>query len=97
MSYIVSPVSGISVREISKKMGVQYKTCHYMTRKVMQKITDSEKDKMLSGNCEVDELYMRSGLKGKNYHNIIISSERLPRRRAVKPPPGRGKFDRDFR
>ncbi len=67
-----------------------------MTRKVMQKITDSQKDKMLSGNCEVDELYMHSGLKGKNYHNIIISSERLPRRRAVKPPPRRGKFDQDF-
>ncbi len=75
---------------------MQYKTCYYMTRKVMQKITGSEKDKMLSDDCEVDELYMHSGLKGKNYHNIIISSERLPKRRAVKPPPRRGKFDRDF-
>ena len=60
---------------------------HFVT--VFQKISDLEKGKMLSGNCEVDELYMHSGLKGKNYHNIIIS-ERLPRRRTVKPPPGRG-------
>ena len=98
MYCIVLPVSGISVREISKKMGgVQYKTCYYMTRKAMQKITDSEKGKMLWVimrwmNC------ICSGLKGKNYHNIIISSERLSRRRALKPPPppGRDRFDRDF-
>ena len=62
----------------------------------MQKITNSQKGKMLSGNCEVDELYMHSGLRKElsQYHHI--SSERLPRRRAVKPPPGCGKFDRDF-
>ena len=96
MSCIVSPVSGISIREISKKMKVQYKTCYYMTHKIMQKIMDSQKEEMLSGNCEVDELYIHSGMKGKNYHDTIISSERLPRIRAVKPPPGRGKFERDF-
>ncbi len=66
-----------------------------MTRKAMQKITDSEKDKMLSGNCEVDELYMQWTERKElsQYHRII---RKLPKRRAVKPPPGRGKFDRDF-
>ncbi len=79
MYCIVSPVSGISVKEISKKMGggrgggLQYKTCYYMARKAMQKITDSEKDKMLSGNCEVDELYMQWTERKElsQYHHII--------------------------
>ena len=96
MSCIVSPYLEYQSGRLVKRWGVQYKTCYYMTRKAMQKITDSQKDKMLSGNCEVGELYMQWTERKKlsQYHHI--SSERLPKRRAVKPPPGRGKFDQDF-
>jgi len=84
MFCIVSPVSGISIREISKKLQIQYKTICFMTSKIIQKISDSQKDNVLCGNCEVDELYMHCGMKGKNYHDIIVSSRRLSRRRGSK-------------
>ena len=96
MFCIVSPVSGMSIREIGKKMNLQYKTVYYTTRKIMQKVSDSQNAMMLFGSCECDELYMHCGMKGKNYHDKIISSGRIPRRRAIKPPPGRGRFARDF-
>ncbi len=72
----VSPVSGIPVRKICKKMlgeGGAVQDMYYMTRKVMQKITDSQKDKMLLGNCEVYELYMQWTERKKlsQYHHII--------------------------
>ena len=40
--------------------------------------------------------YVHAGMKGKSYHDKIMESGRLPRRRAIKPPPGRGRFSRDF-
>ena len=94
--FCICSITGISIREISKKLGVQYKTSYFMNRKIMQKIFDLQKGVMLFGNCEVDELYMHCGMKGRNYHSMIASSGRMPRRRAVKPPPGRGRFSRDF-
>ncbi len=97
MYCIVSPVSGISVREISKKMEGGCSTRHVITwlarlckRLLIHKKTRCYRIIVRWMNC------ICSGLKGKNHHNIIISSKRLPKRRAVKPPLGRGKFDRDF-
>lgn len=94
--FCICSITGMSIREISKKLAVQYRTSYYMSRKIMQKISESQKEMTLFGNCEADELYVHCGMKGRNYHDIIVSSGRLPRRHAVKPPPGRGRFEGNF-
>ena len=75
---------------------MQYKTSYYMTRKIMHKLSDLQKALMINGDCKADELYVHAGMKGRSYHDKITESGRLPRRRAIKPPPGRGRFSRDF-
>lgn len=39
----------------------------------------------LDGIIEVDEFYIKSGLKGRSYHNEIVKSVRQPRKRGLKP------------
>ena len=94
--YCISSLAGTSIREASKKLEMQYRTSYCMTRKIMQKLFDSQKALTINGCCETDELYVHAGMKGKNYHDKIMESGRLPRRRAIKPPLGRGRFSRDF-
>jgi hypothetical protein len=46
------------------------------------------------GTVEHDGLYVKSGMKGRSYHDTIVR-ERMPRKRGLKPPPGRGTFEND--
>jgi hypothetical protein len=54
----------------------------------------STEDAKLDGEVETDELYTHAGMKGRNYHELIIK-HRIPRRRAIKPWKGRGTFNKD--
>ena len=94
--FCISSLIGTSIRQISKSLEMQYRTSYHMTRKIMQKLFDSQKALTINGECEADELYVHAGMKGKSYHDKIMESGRLPRRRAIKPPLGRGRFSRDF-
>jgi hypothetical protein len=44
---------------------------------------------------EVDEFYIKAGLKGRSYHDEIVKTGRKPRKRGLKPWRGRGTFDKD--
>jgi transposase-like protein len=61
--------------------------------RIMERIASLDNPK-LDGIIEHDQLYVKSGIKGRNYHDGIIK-ERMPRRRGLKPPPGRGTFESD--
>ena len=50
----------------------------------------------LEGVCEVDELYVHAGMKGRGYHEEILESGRMPSRRGLKHGRGRGGFTKDF-
>ena len=93
--FCISSLAGTSIRQISKNLEMQYRTSYRMTCKIMHKLFDSQKALTINGNCEADELYVHAGMKGKRYHDKIIESGRMPRRHAIKPPPGCGRFSRD--
>ncbi len=40
------------------------------------------------------ELYVRAGMKGRSYHELIIM-HRMPRHRGIRPWRGRGSFEKD--
>jgi hypothetical protein len=51
---------------------------------------------LLKGKVESDEeFYIKSGLKGRSYHEEIIESGRESTRRALKPWKGRKTFEKD--
>ena len=64
-----------------------------MIRGIMERIATVDSQK-LDGTVEHDELYVKSGMKGRSYHYDIIR-QRPPRKRGLKPPPGRGTFEQD--
>lgn len=52
---------------------------------------------ILNGDIELDEMYLRSGLKGKHYSKEIKDLGRKPRRRGLKRHKrGRGIYDEDM-
>jgi hypothetical protein len=50
----------------------------------------------LTGVIEADEFYIKAALKGRSYHNEILSSGRLPRDTGLKAWKGRGTFKKDI-
>lgn len=85
--------SGISIRSTSLQSGIAYRICYHMIRGIMERIAALDLPK-LDGTVEHDELYVKSGMKGRSYHDTIIR-QRPPRKRGLKPPPGRGTFEND--
>ncbi len=84
---------GISISSISNQLDIPYRTCYGMIRGVMERIASTETIK-LDGKVETDELYVKAGMKGRSYHDLIIRN-RMPRRRGIKPWRGRGSFEKD--
>ncbi|MGI0101247.1 MAG: IS1595 family transposase [Nitrosotalea sp.] len=91
--FCIVSCNGISIRATSIQLGITYRICYHMMRGIMERIASVDNSK-LDGIVEHDELYVRSGMKGRGYHYDIIR-ERLPRKRGLKPPPGRGTFEKD--
>ena len=60
----------------------------------MEKLSSISATK-LDDIIEVDEFYIKAGLKGRSYHNEIVKTGRKPRQRGLKPWRGRGTFDKD--
>jgi transposase-like protein len=87
------PWLGVSINSISCQMSIPYRQCYHMIRAVMERIASVENVK-LDGEVEVDELYVKAGMKGRGYHELIIKN-RIPRRRGIKPWRGRGAFEKD--
>lgn len=90
---------GCSIKEISSEAAVPYPTCYRFIRTVMEKLTSSSSSisaTKLEDEVESDEFYIKSGLKGRSYHDEIVKTEkRQPRKRGLKPWRGRGTFDKD--
>ena len=85
---------GCSIKEISLELVVPYPSCYRFIRTVMEKLSSISATK-LDKIIEVDEFYIKAGLKGRSYHNEIVKTGRKPRQRGLKPWRGRGTFDKD--
>jgi len=81
-----------STRATAKEACLGYRACYRIVRTVMDRIYTSAVKHRLRGVVEVDEFYVRAGLKGRNYSGRL---GRPPRRRGLKPPRGRGTYDKD--
>ena len=87
---------GCSIREISLELVVPYPRCYRFIRTVMEKLSSSSlSTTKLDDIIEVDEFYIKAGLKGRSYHDEIVKTGRKPRKRGLKPWRGRGTFDKD--
>jgi transposase-like protein len=91
---------GCSILETSEELLIPYERCYRFIRTVMERIrrhvtVPNDDQKPLKGKVESDEFYIKSGLKGRHYHEEIIEAGREPRRRALKPWRGRGTFEKD--
>ena len=84
---------GCSIREVSLEVVIPFPRCYRFIRTVMEKISSSSNK--LNGNIEVDEFYIKAGLKGRSYHDEIVKLGRKPRKRGLKPWRGRGTFYKD--
>jgi transposase-like protein len=85
--------NGISINYIAEAIGRPYRSTYYMIRDVMDRIR-SLQEKVLSGECETDELYVRAGSKGVPLETN--GEERtLPSRRGLPRGPGRGTFEKN--
>ena len=85
---------GCSIKEISLELVVLYPRCYRFIRTVMEKLSSISATK-LDDIIEVDEFYIKAGLKGRSYHNEIVKTGRKSRKRGLKPWRGRGTFDKD--
>ena len=94
--YCIMSVACVSIREMSRKMGVAYTTAYRMSRRIMYRLADFQVGMALEGSCEVDELHAHAGMKGRRYHDKILESRSLPSRRGLKHRRGRGGFGKDF-
>jgi transposase-like protein len=86
---------GCSIREVSLEVVVPILRCYRFIRTVMEKLSSSSSSAKLGGNVEGDEFYIKTGLKGRSYHDEIVKSGRKPRKRGLKPWRGRGTFYKD--
>jgi transposase-like protein len=64
---------GCSIREISIQVDVIYRKCYYFIRTVIDGLTKKKSsssftsiDNKLKGTIEVDELYVKAGIKGRS-------------------------------
>ena len=79
-------------------MDISYHRCYRFIRTVMEKLSSSSllsTPTKLGDNVEGDEFYIKTGLKGRSYHDEIVKLGRKPRKRGLKPWRGRGTFYKD--
>jgi hypothetical protein len=81
-------------REISLESVIPYPRCYRFIRTVKEKLSLLSTTKH-DGITEVDEFYIKAGLKIRSYHDEIVKTGRKPRKRGLKPWRGRGTFDKD--
>src|SRR5271165_2131875 len=74
---------GCSIRETSIEVEIPYRRCYAFIRTLMERIR-KKYHRVFSGIVESDELYVKSGLKGRSYHQQIIELGRAPRKRGLK-------------
>ena len=91
--YLCGPLNGISINYISEAIGHTYKTTYYMIRAMMDQI-QSLQEKVLSGDCETDEMYKKAASKGVRLETNG-EDRTLPSRRALPRGPGRGTFEKN--
>ncbi len=91
--YLCGPLNGISINYIAEAIGHTYCTTYYTIRDIMDHILNLQ-EKMLSGICETDELYVRAASKGVPLsHND--EARTMPSRRGLPRGPGRGTFEKN--
>ena len=62
--------TGCSILEISKEFLIPYERCYRFVRTIMERISSMiHEGKLLKGKVESDEFYIKSGLKGRHYHD----------------------------
>lgn len=88
---------GCSIRETSIQVEIPYYRCYIFIRTLIERLRKDSVDRctVLSGKVESDEFYIKSGLKGRSYHEQIEELGRAPRKRALKSWRGRGTFEKD--
>lgn len=91
--YLCGPLNGISINYISQAIGRTYKSTYHMIRDLMDHI-ESLQERMLSGDSETDEMYMRTASKGVPL-KTNGEDRTLPSRRALPRGPGRGTFEKN--
>ena len=80
--------SKVSVKELSKTLNLPYATTYRMVKKLRRNLYMKAPKLKLEGIVEIDETYVKAGLKGKR------NLRREPRKRGLKRR-GRGTYRRD--
>ena len=78
----------VSVMEISRALGMRYATVFDMVKKLRSSLYAGRMAEKLRGEVEMDEAYVKAGLKGKR------GLRRAPRKRGLKAR-GRGTYETD--
>jgi len=71
-----------SVNFVSWLFGKAYMSCFRLFKKVLINVANSKGRVKLRGRVEVDEVYQKAGLKGRN-NSSLVRSMRPPRRRGL--------------
>jgi len=88
---------GESARRCARETGIHYAGAYALLWRMIEAALSLEADRKLSGEVEADEIYIRSGHKGKKPSGAPSGapSERHSRRRGLRHGPGRGHADKD--
>ena len=90
----------ISILKASRELGRSYGAVYRSARKIMYAIHRCRRrlwsSRKLSGDVEMDEVYIKAGLKGRGNHWRILSLGRKPRCRGLKARRGRESWDKDM-
>jgi len=90
----------ISILEASRELERSYGTVYRSARKMMYAIHRFRErlwgSRKLTGDVEMDEVYVKAGLKGRGNHWRILSLGRKPRYRGLKAERGRGSWKKDM-
>ena len=90
----------LSILKASRELGRSYGAVYRSARKIMYAIHRCRRrlwsSRKLSGDVEMDEVYVKAGLKGRGNHWRILSLGRKPRCRGLKTKRGRGSWGKDM-
>ena len=82
----VNAVKGISASQMSRALGVQYKTSFVLLHKLRAAFVDAQNEDKLSGTVEIDGCYVgktRPANKKKNRLDLRLSASQNPNKRCV--------------
>ena len=93
---VLSLYGHLSWRRIGKILGVSEMTVFGYGKAMMEKVKiwQEEREEKLKGIVELDEAYVKAGLKGRNNQGKIKALGRKARKRGLKRR-GRGNYDKD--